>query len=73
MLTEFLINVSFKLLNSNSLVFAKGSMYIAVYINDLLLIGPDIINIEIVKAQLSERFSMTNLGPVAHYLGIKVT
>lgn len=72
-LSEFLTDAGFKPLNSDSSVFAKGSMYIAVYVDDLLLIGPDINDIEIVKAQLSGRFSMTDLGPIAHYLGMKVT
>ena len=50
MLLEFLINAGFKPLNFNSLVFAKGSIYITIYINDLLLIGLNIINIKIIKA-----------------------
>jgi hypothetical protein len=48
-------------------------MYIAVYVNNLLLIRLDIINIKTIKAQLSGRFSMTDLGPITYYLGIKVT
>ena len=49
-LSEFLVDAGFRPLNSDSSVFAKGSMYIAVYVDDLLLIGPDIINIKIIKA-----------------------
>ena len=73
MLLEFLIDAGFKPLNSDSSVFAKGFMYITVYIDNLLFIGPDIINIEIIKAQLSGCFNMTDLGPIAHYFGIKIT
>jgi hypothetical protein len=72
-LSDFLKDAGFKPLNSDSSVFAKGSMYIAVYVDDLLIVGPDMIEIEMVKARLSERFSMTDLGPVAYYLGMKVT
>ena len=47
---EFLIDAGFKSFNYDFLVFVKNSMYIAVYVDDFLLIGLDIINIEIIKA-----------------------
>lgn len=50
MFLEFFINTNFKPLNFNSLVFAKGFIYIIIYINNLLLIKLDIINIKIIKA-----------------------
>lgn len=52
-LSDFLIDDGFEPLNADSSVFVKGSMF-----------GPDIADIEIVKAQLGGRFSMTNLGPL---------
>ena len=72
MLSEFFIGAGFKPFNSDSSVFAKGFMYITAYIDDLLFIGLDIIDIEIIKAQFSGCFSMTNLGPIAYYFGMKV-
>jgi hypothetical protein len=50
MLLKSLINTSFKLFNFNSLVFVKGYIYIIVYINDLLFIKLNTINIKIIKA-----------------------
>jgi len=49
------------------------STYIAIYVDDLLLIGPDKVDIQQIKDQLSQRFSMTDLGPIAFYLGMTVT
>ena len=39
-LSDFLKNTGFKPLNSDSSVFAKGSMYITVYVDNLLLLSP---------------------------------
>ena len=56
-LSDFLVDAGFKPLSSDFSVFTKGSMYVAVYVNDLLLIGPHITDIEIVKVQLGGRLA----------------
>jgi hypothetical protein len=40
-LAQFLQDSGFSFLDSDHSVFAKGSTYIAVYVDDLLIIGPD--------------------------------
>ena len=47
-------------------------LVIATYVDDLLIAGKDLEAIKAVKSALSEHFKMTDLGPVAHYLGVKV-
>lgn len=47
--------------------------YVAVYVDDLQIVGPDLKIIEKLKADLASRFKMTDLGPTAHYLGMEVT
>lgn len=47
-------------------------LIIATYVDDLLILGRDQEAIACVKKALSERFKMSDLGPVAHYLGVKV-
>ena len=47
--------------------------YVAVYVDDLQIVGPDLKLIEKLKADLASRFKMTDLGPTAHYLGMEVT
>jgi hypothetical protein len=54
-------------------VFSNGSIYIAVYVDDLLIIGKEKVKIQELKNRLSTRFSMSDLGPVAYYLGMAVT
>ena len=72
-LSDFLQELGFKPLHADASVFVRDSLFVAVYVDDLLLFGPDIIEIDIIKTLLNSRFSMTDLGPVAHYLGMKVT
>ena len=48
-------------------------MFIAVYVNDLLLFGTDIDpRIDDVMQNLRDRFRMTDLGDVSHYLRMDV-
>ena len=72
-LSDFLIELGFQPLTSNNSVFIKNDMFIAVYVDDLLIFGPNIKDIQQIKNLLSTRFSISNLGPVAYYLGMKVT
>lgn len=46
---------------------------IAVYVNDLLLVGKNINKINSIKHGLKKKFKMSDLGPYQHYLGIGAT
>lgn len=52
---------------------SKLVCYIAVYVDDLLLVGPDSRVLDDIKLELAKKFSMTDLGPVAFYLGMSIT
>jgi hypothetical protein len=54
-------------------LFVKKELIIAVYVNDLLVVGLDIKEIQYVKDTLNRRFKMTDLGPYSYYLGITIT
>ena len=48
-------------------------MFIAVYVDDLLLFGADIDpRRDDVMQNLQDKFRMTDLGDVSHYLGMEV-
>jgi transposase InsO family protein len=72
-LSTFLGEAGFTPLDADHSVFVKNSTYIAVYVDDLLLVGPDKVDIQRIKDQLSQRFKMTDMGPIAYYLGMTVT
>ena len=46
-------------------------LYIAVYVDDLLIFGSDIARLEDVQQKLLDRFKMTELGDISDYLGMK--
>jgi hypothetical protein len=47
-------------------------MFIAVYINDLLIIEADMSCINKIKAELKSTFKMTDLDSTLHYLNMKI-
>ncbi|EKD13115.1 hypothetical protein MBM_08558 [Drepanopeziza brunnea f. sp. 'multigermtubi' MB_m1] len=72
-LSEFLIEIGFKPLGTDASVFHKERVIIAIYVDDLLISGRDRAEVNRLKAALSKRFQMTDLGPIAYYLGMTVT
>ena len=72
-LATYLKSLGFTPLSADMSVFVRGQTYIAVYVDDLLIIGPSTEEIRKVKGLLSDRFQMTDLGPCHYYLGMTVT
>lgn len=72
-LATLLGEIGFEPLDADSSVFVKDSTFIAIYVDDILIVGNDRTRIDQLKQSLSNRFRMTDLGPVSSYLGMKVT
>jgi len=72
-LSTFLCAQGFHAIDADSSVFSNGLLFVAVYVDDLLIVGPKMKEINNLKTALTTKFSMTNLGPVAYYLGMSVT
>ena len=72
-LSDFLVSKGFKAVDADNSVFQRGTTYIAVYVDDLLLIGPESTILHEIKLELARKFSTTDLGPVAFYLGMSIT
>ena len=66
--TNFLRNLGFEPINADLGIFVRSNMYIAVYVDDLLIVGPSIAEIKKIKRSLRNRFQMTDLGPCSYYL-----
>ena len=47
-------------------------MCILLYVDDLVVIGPDLVEISQVKSQLLDAFEMKNLGDLHYFLEIEV-
>jgi hypothetical protein len=71
-LTNFLRNLGFEPITADLGIFVRSNMYIAVYVDDLLIVGPSIAEIKKIKRSLRNRFQMTDLGPCSYYLGISI-
>ena len=72
-LTAYLKTLGFEPLTADNCIFydSKG-IYIAVFINNLFIVGLSKANISMIKAKLSKRFYMTDLGPCKYYLRMEV-
>ncbi|GFF60834.1 hypothetical protein IFM51744_10503 [Aspergillus udagawae] len=71
-LTNFLRNLGFEPISADLGIFIRSNIYIAVYVDDLLIVGPSVAEIKKIKWSLRNRFQMTDLGPCSYYLGISV-
>ncbi|EKG09467.1 Integrase catalytic core [Macrophomina phaseolina MS6] len=71
-LTNFLRGLGFEPINADLGIFVRSNVYIAVYVDDLLIVGPSIAEIKKIKRSLRNRFQMTDLGPCSYYLGMSI-
>lgn len=62
--------MGFRRTEADHSVFIRGKIIIAVYVDDLLLVGKNMDEIYSIKRALKGQFKMTGLGPCQHYLGI---
>ena len=70
---EEMLALGFYQLQYDNALFLNGEgTYVAIYVDDLQIVGPDLSIIENLKTSLSQRFKMTDLGPTSNYLGIEV-
>jgi len=74
-LKSFLLTAGFTSLESDHCVFAgyNGDVLTLVYVDDLLVIAPSKQAVQKIKDLLNNQFAMKDLGPVGHFLGIRVT
>jgi len=50
-----------------------NDIIIAIYVNDLLILEPNIFDIEALKLQFAERFQMKDLDSIEWYLEMHIT
>jgi hypothetical protein len=69
-----LIDIDFKRSNSDHAVFtdSRTKIYLAMYVNDLLLFDLNLNDLRNIQNQLKQRFKMTNLRQLSYYLDMKI-
>jgi hypothetical protein len=72
-LTDYLKTLGFTSLTADNCIFYdRKETYITVFVDNLLIIRPFKPNINTIKAQLAQRFYITDLGLCKYYLGIEI-
>jgi hypothetical protein len=71
---KFLTDLEFKRSNSNHAVFtdSRTKIYLAMYVDDLLLFELNLNHLQNIQNELKQRFKMTNLRQLSHYLDMKI-
>jgi len=73
-LKVYLIFIDYQRVEIDHSVFIHDNgIIIAIYVDDLLILGPNISDIEALKLQFAERFQMKDLGSIGWYLGMHIT
>lgn len=63
----------FQLKYNHALYFNYKGTYVAVYVDNLQIVGFDLNCIKNLKADLASQFKMTNFSSTANYLGMEIT
>ncbi|CRL31054.1 Reverse transcriptase, RNA-dependent DNA polymerase [Penicillium camemberti] len=71
-LRKVLYRLNFELITADLSIFIRSNIYIAVYVDNLLIVGPSIIEIKKIKRSLRNRFQITDLGLYSYYLRISI-
>ena len=74
-LHEFLIKIGFKRSNADTCLYVNVeiSIFITIWVDDILIAGKDAQNIAKVKKQLGDQFNVKDLGLINHFLGMRLT
>ncbi len=70
---KLLIDLDVKRSNSDHAVFIKNEIFLIMYVDDLLLFDLNLNYLRDIQNQLKQRFKMTNLRQLFHYLEMKIT
>jgi hypothetical protein len=69
---KFLIDLDFKRSDSNHAIFTKETIFLAMYVNNLLLFESNLNDLKIIQNELKKRFKMIDLSQLSHYLEMKI-
>ncbi len=73
-LKTFLNELSFKPLVSDSAVFYNldNGIFIMMFVDDCLFIGPNINEINAVKRKIAKEYIIEDRGPAVYFLGVQI-
>ncbi len=69
----YLMNLEYKRLEHDHFVFShKNIIIIAIFVDELLLLGSYLAEISNLKKQLGDRYCIRDMGPISWYLGVQI-
>ena len=71
-LVNFLNELGFRQLKSDTCIFYNETLIIAIYVDDIIILSKDIVMIEEFKRQISLKFKTKDLGKLRYVLGISI-
>ena len=73
-LADFLTKLGLYPSEYNPAVFISDAkdLFLLIYVNNLLIFSANTAKIDSLKAELSKRFKISDLGPILYYLGMEV-
>lgn len=71
-ISDFLKLYGLEPLSADSAIFIGQGISLGLFVDDIIIVGPDMKKINDLKAALNGKFKMTDLGPCKYYLGMTV-
>ncbi|CAL9203433.1 unnamed protein product, partial [Musa hybrid cultivar] len=76
-LGSFLLSIGFINSKSDTSLFLRqhhgNTIYLLVYVDDIIVTGNDPLEVQTFLNQLADRFSLKDLGPLSYFLGMEAT
>jgi hypothetical protein len=73
-LNDVMINMKFKRAKSDTCLYVSenNKLFVIVYVDDIIIIGKELMEIENLKKGLSENFQMKDLGEIKTFVGLEI-
>lgn len=75
-LSNYLLGLGFKCCISDASLFilhhSVNPIYLIIYVDDIIIIGPNATNLDIFIKNLASRFSLKDMGQLSYFLGAEV-
>ena len=72
MLKGALLGMGFRQSNADPGIFYRDGVYLLLYVDDQLIMGPDMIKIQVIIKEIAEQFVITDMGPARMFLGVEI-
>jgi len=72
LISEIIISLGFQVFETDTSIYIRNQIVLAVYVDDILIAGPSIHSCNAVITELSQHIEVVNKGEVKSFLGLKV-